>query len=136
MKYMLNSDDQHKCREPYLNNANHYIKDLQANLELLNNPSNKEIIDNIHRFAHSLKSTSLMMGYQQIARVTSAIENFFYTVKTNNQIPNKEIINILSEIFCNLEKDLENIRKNNEEIDLSNNLKVLEEKTGIKNSVK
>lgn len=136
MKYMLNSDDQNKYKELYLNNANHYVKDLQANLELLNNPNSKEIIENIHRFAHSLKSTSLMMGYQQIARIASAIENFFYTAKTTNQIPSQEVLTILREIFCSFEKDLENIKTNNQEIDLKESLEKLESVIGVKSSVK
>ena len=62
----------------YLSTAKEYIQAMNKGLEVLRtDPTNKDEIEIIHRSAHSLKSQSLVMGYESTGRLAHAIEVIF-----------------------------------------------------------
>ena len=62
----------------YLSTAKEYLQAIRNGLEVLRtDPSNTEEIEIVHRSAHSLKSQSLVMGYETTGKLAHAIEVIF-----------------------------------------------------------
>ena len=62
----------------YLSTAKEYIQAIHNGLEKLRtDPSNTDEIEIVHRSAHSLKSQSLVMGYETTGKLAHAIEVIF-----------------------------------------------------------
>ena len=64
----------------------------QLVLELEKNPTHKETIESIFRFAHTLKGTAAMFGFAAIERVMHRMENLFDLIRKDKLIPNSETI--------------------------------------------
>lgn len=66
-------------------------------LELEKNPSDKEVIEEIFRAAHTLKGMSATMGYEDVTHLTHKLENVFDGIRNNVITINAEIVDVLFE---------------------------------------
>src|SRR5262245_58535799 len=89
----LSQDDVQKYKKLYLETARNYLVNMQTCVsELLNNDHKPETVKQIHLDAHSLKSQSQMMGYQNVAKITSIIEELFNKEEKENIVVSKPIL--------------------------------------------
>ena len=75
---LLSQDDINKYKPLYLSTAKDYLKNMQIHISNLLKNEQKEIaIKQIHIDAHSLKSQSQVMGYNNISKISEIIEHNF-----------------------------------------------------------
>lgn len=69
----------------YLSTAHEYVQKMKKDLsELVENPSSKEALNELHLSSHSLKSQSLVMGYTTTGELSHSIERFARALKDKN----------------------------------------------------
>lgn len=89
-------------------------------LALENNPKDIQAINEIFRAAHTLKGMAATMGFQAIADVTHAIENFLDDIRNGNKDLTPNLLNNLFKAFDTLSFGLDNIKNGKKaDIDLS-----------------
>ncbi|MDH5415123.1 MAG: Hpt domain-containing protein, partial [Flavobacteriaceae bacterium] len=71
----------------------------QAFLQLENDLHNKDLIDEIFRFAHNLKGTSRAVGFGVVAEFTHEVENLILKIKQDEVEINAAVVSVLLE--CN-----------------------------------
>lgn len=129
-----------------------FFEESEENLQIIsdnllileNNPKDIQAINEIFRAAHTLKGMSATMGFQPIAEVTHAIENFLDEIRNGTKDLSQNLLNALFAAFDSLSVGLANIKDGkNPDINLdilkefqeTETTKVTEEKTfksGIK----
>ncbi|MFH0817898.1 MAG: Hpt domain-containing protein, partial [Candidatus Micrarchaeota archaeon] len=65
----------------YKEEAVTYVDALKKLPQLKDNPQNADLISEIHRSAHSLKSMSAAMGFLNISKISKALEILFANYK-------------------------------------------------------
>lgn len=129
----FSQEDQLKYKALYLQTARQYVKDLQDNLALLSSGKETlEVIDTLHRDAHSLKGQSEMMGYHAIGALSLLMENIFRTKKENNLELTQTIITQLNDGLKEIAVCLDEIDKVNKEVDMYQIIEKLQTSTNIK----
>ncbi|WP_454784173.1 chemotaxis protein CheA [Legionella sp. WA2024007413] len=111
------NEDINKYMEAFLSEANNHIKNM--NLALINwekHPGNKKNLQDIFRNAHTFKSISATMGFQQIANLNHAIEDLLDAIRTK-KITLKKCINLLFNCFDFLKENIKKIAKGQPEFD-------------------
>lgn len=113
----------------YLKTAREHVDNLKKNLELLNaEPTDKKAIFEMFRLFHSLKSQNFFMGFEKTALLCKVFEDFFRQINDGKNMYKDEFSNIISEGIEKLENSLNLIDKNNNELDLAQNIISLENK--------
>ncbi len=124
--------DLKKFKEAYILEFEDHLQNLNDNLlKLEKNIGDKNILDELMRSAHTIKSSSAVMEYKKTAFLTHVMEDVFDYARNNELNITPEITNTLFKIFDNLERSLKSIKRTNKEINLSpitNNLKKI---TGV-----
>lgn len=69
----------------------------QAFLQLENDLHNKDLIDEIFRFAHNLKGTSRAVGFGVVAEFTHEVENLILKIKQDEVEINEHVVSVLLE---------------------------------------
>ena len=116
-----------KYKKLYLETAKNYLENMQLNISfLLKGEQIKNAIKQVHIDAHSLKSQSKIMGYENFATLTEIIEYLFNKEEKENIImPNDLLIKIQSDI-TGLMDSLKEIEQTGKELDLSASIIELE----------
>ncbi len=129
----FSQEDQLKYKALYLQTARQYIKDLQDNLALLTSgKETTEVIDTLHRDAHSLKGQSEMMDYHAIGALSLLMENIFRAKKENNLVLSEVIVTQLIDGVKEMAVSLNEIDKVNKELDMYPTIERLQKSTNIK----
>lgn len=109
-----------KYKTLYLQTAREHLTDIKKNLVLLDqNKESPQLIYEIFRLFHSLKSQNYFMGFGKTAWLCKAVEEYFKSVKdgkTNYQI---SFSGIILDVIAKLEKSLQSIEIANSEIDFT-----------------
>lgn len=85
------NDELAQFKSLYIQTAKDHIGVLKSSLAQFAVNEEKEIVNSIFIAAHSLKSQSLMMGYQKVGRASQLIEQTFRNLKEG--IIQKEHVN-------------------------------------------
>ena len=94
----------------FLEEADELLQELNQNLlELEKNPENDEIINNIFRAAHSLKSSAAFVGLNDLSDLAHKMENLLQGIrdKTNNITP--EVVDVIFKCFDQISGIIEKI---------------------------
>src|SRR5699024_10804809 len=78
-------------------------------VELEKNPTDKQVIEEIFRAAHTIKGMSATMGFEDVAHLTHYIENVFDGIRYDKIAVNAQIIDVLFSATDNLNAMLEDI---------------------------
>lgn len=78
-------------------------------LELENNPTDKSIIEQIFRAAHTLKGMSATMNYSQLADLTHTVENVFDAIRYDRITVQADIMDYLLETVDYMNEMVEDI---------------------------
>lgn len=94
----------------FLEEADELLQELNQNLlELEKNPENDEIINNIFRAAHSLKSSAAFVGLNDLSDLAHKMENLLQGIrdKTNDITP--EVVDVIFKCFDAISAIIEKI---------------------------
>ena len=84
-----------KFRGKFIDEALSLVKNIEQSLiQLENNSSNKESIQKVFRFAHTLKGVSGMYGFNKIADYTHKLETLFDCIQSGTLSVNTAIIDL------------------------------------------
>jgi chemotaxis protein histidine kinase CheA len=112
--------DLSEYKELYLKTATDLINQLKEDLpRFLANQLDLALAERIHRNTHSLKSQSLVMGYQTTGMVCKEIEFFFRAVKDGKLVIAGDLASTLADSVQKLYDSIESIKNTNAELDLS-----------------
>ena len=80
----------------FLDEAEEQVQVLDDGLlRLEKDPDNKELIQEIFRAAHSLKSASAAMGFTTMSQLTHAAENILEKIRSDEMMPDSAVIDTL-----------------------------------------
>src|SRR3989344_5037355 len=103
----------------YLQTAREHLSDIKKNLSLLNQTTEKqELIYEIFRLFHSLKSQNYFMGFEKTALLCKSFEGYFHKLKEGQAKYNTAVSEIILAVTDKFEKSLASIEQENKEIDL------------------
>lgn len=115
----------------YLQTAREHVSDLKKNLELLNqDPLNQQLIYEIFRLFHSLKSQNYFMGFEKTAHLCKVSEKYFHKINSGEKIYQPSLYNIILHAIGKLENSIDTIDKQNNEVDLTQDIMNLETNLG------
>ena len=100
----------------FLDESKEHMENLNSNLlELENSPSNKEIVNEIFRIAHTLKGMSATMGFEKLAELTHKMENVLDEIRSGKMDIDTNIIDTLFEVLDKLDSFIKNIEASGSE---------------------
>lgn len=121
------SNDLSPYKELYIKTAKDLIVAIKSDMDLLKtSSSDRKIIERLHRNFHSLKSQSLVMGFNSLGIVNKHLESILLSIKENRKSLNKELIETVYKIVMNMEKSITTIQEQATELDLSADIAALE----------
>jgi len=116
-----------KYKNLYLQTAREHLIDIKKNLALLDaNPTDKQVIYEVFRLFHSLKSQNYFMGFEQTAHFCKILEVYLRKINQGESIYQPALFHLILEAIIKLENSLASIEKENKEIDLSSDIISLE----------
>ncbi len=117
----------------YLKTASEYVIALQTNLEMyISDQQHAVVLEVLHRSAHSLKSQSLVMGYQSTGLLAKELEFIYRAMKEGKLIPSDTLSKALADAHQKLYDSLESIKTTDRETELAEVRRNLETITNIK----
>ncbi len=94
----------------FLEEADEQLQELNQNLlELEKNPENLEIINNIFRAAHSLKSSAAFVGLNDLSDLAHMMENLLQGIRDGSMGITPEIIDIIFKCFDEIHNVIDTI---------------------------
>ncbi|MEE8358244.1 MAG: chemotaxis protein CheA [Candidatus Hydrothermarchaeales archaeon] len=103
-------DEMEEYKEMFITESRESLDALnQALLDLENNPEEMDILNNIFRYAHTLKGMSATMGYDKIADLSHKMENLLDKIRQGTISLSTDIVDILFECIDLLEAMVESI---------------------------
>ncbi len=126
-------EDLEKYKDAFLSEAKEHVEAMNNFLlKLEKSPDELELVSDIFREAHTLKSMAATMNYDKTAQLCHAIEDVLDAIR-NKKIEIEKCVDILFQSFDHLESSLKEISRGKEELDtrmLVERLKNLTEFTG------
>ncbi len=106
--------DSNQYRQLFIEEAKEHIDILTKSLLILEKePQSKEVINTLFRSAHTLKSSSGMMGFKDLQELTHKMEDAFDSLRKGSQ-PTSQLISVFLECVDALSLRLKNIQDNTE----------------------
>src|SRR5436190_8350119 len=68
-------------QQEYIEEAKQVLKNLEHSLMELEQSSNPEQINHVYRYLHTLKGSAGMFGYQEIERLSHALEDIYSDIR-------------------------------------------------------
>jgi len=88
--------DEKKIQHAFLEEVGELLENLnQKLLDLEQEPQNKDVINEIFRLTHSIKSESALVGFKNISTIAHKMEDIFERVRRGVLIVNKQIMDAL-----------------------------------------
>lgn len=107
-------------RDLYISTARSYIDDVQKNLATLKKDgSNKKALEVIHRSAHSLKSQSKVMNFDEAALMCESIEHIFQKIIEKGSEAESDLLIDAEGAFLKFEAFIDSVESGKESVDLS-----------------
>jgi len=105
-----------KYLELFLDEVTEHIDDLNRSLlELEQDKENPEIINEIFRVAHTLKSSAGFVGLEYLSRLAHRMEDLFQLIKDKKIQVNTELMNLLFSCLDAIKKAVDNVQDNKDE---------------------
>ncbi len=124
---VMTQADRSKYKTLYLKTAKNYIEELLSNQSLLQTmQQSQEAVSSVHRAAHSLASQSILMGYENIGKLSKLIEHILQEKIENKAQLEADLLGAILESIQKMQVSISEIEKNDRELDLSQEIKKLE----------
>ncbi len=130
---LVSSLDIKKYKDEFIEEVKEHIQILnQSLLDFERDSQNREVLNEIFRSAHTLKGSSAMMGYNDMAELTHAMEDVLDNLRKGAEVPHG-LLDTLFECVDTLEKRINKLEKGiDEEIDFTQLVKKLENAVTVK----
>jgi two-component system chemotaxis sensor kinase CheA len=113
-------NDLSEYSELYIRTAFELLKQLQDDLPVfIRNQLYSSLIEKLHRNAHSLKSQSLVMGFENTGLLCKELEYIFRKVKDEQIVIDSDLSKDIEDSLQKLYDSLESIKTSGKETDLS-----------------
>ncbi|MBR6199530.1 MAG: chemotaxis protein CheA [Spirochaetales bacterium] len=90
------SIDEQRLRDAFMEEVTELLENLNEKLlELENDPENKDVINEIFRFTHSVKSESALVGFKNMSTIAHKMEDIFERVRRGVLIVDRSIMDAL-----------------------------------------
>lgn len=130
---MINS----KYKDLYLSTTKQQLDKLSSLLLYLEKKSgNQNLIENIFRLIHSMKGAAATMGYKKMVDILHAMESVVDGAFNGDLVISTKIINVLFDTLDILQENFKSISKNDKEIVLNKQIKILKDIVRPKTSTK
>lgn len=101
--------DMEQYRTIFMEESRRHLETLNKGLlKLDDNPSDPNILNEIFRAAHTLKSVFSTMGYEELTELSHQIENVLVSIRNNKIQANTETIDLLRGKLEQISQSLEN----------------------------
>jgi chemotaxis protein histidine kinase CheA len=125
-------EDLAKYKPLFLQTAWDYLRTLENNVRILSDDSDHTAaIEALHISAHSLKSQSLVMQYEQLGMVCHDLEFLFKDMKDGKKVLTNEQIDIVINVIDGMKDSLSTISTEGTDTDMSEERNKLRELTGV-----
>ncbi len=92
----------------FLEEADELLQELNKNLlELERNPEDEEIINNIFRAAHSLKSSAAFVGLNDLSDLAHRMESLLQGIRDKTNIITQEVVDVIFKCFDTISEVIE-----------------------------
>lgn len=123
----MTQNDVVKYKSLYLQTSWGYLAMLRKNIAfLLSDTQIDKALEAVHLASHSLKSQSILMGYNQIGKFSKQMEVIFNKGKEEVLIPDKITLSIILNGLNKVQLSLSQISSGGQEVDMSEEIKKLE----------
>lgn len=110
-------------KELFLKTAFEYVTAMRQDVQsLVANKIDASVIERLHRSAHSLKSQSNFMQYNDLAQFCKVLEFYFRDVKDGKMQVTSSVLPMLSQSVEKLSQSLESIKNEDRELPLANSI--------------
>ncbi len=110
-------EDLEKYKDAFLSEAKEHVEAMNNFLlKLEKSPDELELVSDIFREAHTLKSMAATMNYDKTAQLCHAIEDVLDAIR-NKKIEIEKCVDILFQSFDHLESSLKEISRGKEDLD-------------------
>jgi len=100
----------------FASEAEELLQNMNSSLLTLEkNPADKEIVNQLFRYAHSIKGMSAMMGFNQTAELAHSMESLMDTFRSGNATPDEETFSLLFECADAMEGSIKTVTAGNAE---------------------
>ncbi len=124
--------DVSKFKDLFISEAEDHLQKLNDNLlSLEKKPDEKELLHELMRSSHTLKSSSATMGYTSMAYLMHVMEDVFDYARKDLLKIDLEIINELFATFDAINNSLESIKDTGKEVDLNDRIEVIKRITNV-----
>lgn len=118
---------------------NIFVSEVEDNVQKLNaglltlekDFSNKDLLNDLMRYAHSTKGIAATMGFTQMAGMTHVMEDVFDFARNDKLQLTSEIIDIIFAALDKIEESIISIKESNVEINLDEESENLKKITGV-----
>jgi two-component system chemotaxis sensor kinase CheA len=120
-------EDMQEYMELYLKEAEELLQSLNSSLlEFEKNPGREDLVEEMARCSHTLKSSSASMGYTKIAELAHSMEDGLMKLKESGVEASDEMISLIFDCFDYLELSVDKVTNKEPEPDNSELLKRLD----------
>lgn len=124
----MNQEDIIKYKSLYLQTSWGYLNMLRKNSAFLLKKTRKgNAVDAAHLAAHSLKSQSILMGYDQIGKISERMEKIFSIQKDNSTDLEDSTLKIIMSSLHRIQLSLTRISEKGTEIDMTDEIQMLDQ---------
>ncbi|MBT3690345.1 hypothetical protein HOG11_03220, partial [bacterium] len=125
--------DLSKFKDIYVSETEDHLQKLNDNLLALEKDlSNKSLLNELMRSAHTLKSSSATMGFNDMAFLTHVLEDVFDYARNDLFNITSETVTKLFEAIDSLDNSLKSVKEKNKESDLKKVIENIKKITGVK----
>ncbi len=126
----LSAEDKKKYKSLYLESAKPYVDQLQGIAVL--NMEDQEMLETLHRAAHSMGSQSLMMEYNSLGNLSRLIERIFKAKIDEGYVITPEVQQVLVKAVKQMQASTAQLETQDDEIDLTAQIEELQSTSTIK----
>lgn len=102
--------DNNQYMEMFLEESRDHLQSLNERLlDLEQDPTDSDAINEIFRSAHTLKGMSATMGYSKIAELTHDMENVLDLIRNDKLVANEDIVDVLFKSIDALQQMVDNV---------------------------
>jgi chemotaxis protein histidine kinase CheA len=120
-----------KYQDLFITSAAEHIEKLRIDVDQFKQTTDKQIMNQLHIHAHSLKGEALIMGYKQLGRYCLVLERFFKQCLQEEKAFMDEYVSAVIEAIDHLKECLQCIKESLKEPDLEERIQNLEQRLGV-----
>ncbi|MDA1317272.1 MAG: Hpt domain-containing protein [bacterium] len=112
--------DMQKYKDLYFQEADSFLVQMRTELDaLLTHTHESASIKILHRMSHSMKSRSLVMGYEQLGLIGKALEFYFRDIEEGTKVLNAHRLSYIKTIMKAIQSSVDDARNGKPEHDMS-----------------